>query len=182
MIWVDYAILAIIALSAVIGFFRGFLREAVGLATWVLALYVAFTMADAGAALLEAWIAAASVRLAVAFGVLFIAVLLLGAIVNHLVGRLVSQTGFAGTDRALGGAFGVLRGIAVLIILVLLAGVTPVPRDAWWQESVFIDRLQDGAVWVRDWLPDDFADAVTYPDVPDEALAVSPDSSDHSSF
>ena len=88
----------------------------------------------------------------------------------------MSQTGFAGTDRALGGVFGVLRGIAVLIVLVLLAGVTPVPRDDWWQQSIFIGRLEAGALWARDFLPPDLAGAVTYPDAPD-----APSSADTSS-
>lgn len=167
MIWVDVAILAVIALSAVIGFFRGFLREAVGLATWILAFYLAFIFADAGARFLQGWISVDSARLAVAFGVVFIGVLILGAIFNYVLGRLVSQTGFAGTDRALGGVFGVLRGVAVLIVLVLLAGVTPVPRDDWWQRSIFIGHLEDGALWARDFLPPDLAGAVTYPDAPD---------------
>lgn len=167
MIWVDLAILAVIALSAVIGFFRGFLREAIGLATWILAFYLAFVFAEPGALWLERWISVASARLAVAFGVIFIVVLVLGAIVNYIIGRLVNQTGFAGTDRAIGGLFGVLRGVAVLVVLVLLAGVTPVPRDNWWQQSIFVGHLQSGAVWVRGFLPPDLAGAITYPDVPD---------------
>lgn len=168
MIWIDLAILAVIALSAIIGFFRGFLREAIGLVTWIVAFYVAFMFADTGAILLERWISVGSARMAVAFGVIFIGVLLVGAIVNIIIGRLVNQTGFAGTDRAIGGGFGVLRGIAILIVLVLLAGVSPVPRDAWWQQSIFIGHLQDGAVWVRGFLPPDLAGAITYPDTLDE--------------
>ena len=164
MIWVDIVILAVVALSAVIGFSRGFLREAVGLATWLLAFYAAFSFAESGAALLQGWISVASARLAVSFGLIFILVLLVGAILNYVIGRLVNQTGFAGTDRAIGGLFGVLRGVAVLIVLVLLAGVTPVPRDAWWQQSIFIAHLQDGALWVRDFLPPDLAGAITYPE------------------
>ena len=164
MIWVDIAILAVVALSATIGFFRGFLREAIGLATWLLAFYLAFSFADTGAALLQGWISVGSARLAVAFGLIFILVLLLGAVLNYVIGRLVNQTGFAGTDRAIGGLFGVLRGVAVLIVLVLLAGVTPVPRDAWWQQSIFIAHLQEGALRVRDLLPPDLAGAITYPD------------------
>ncbi|MES1925086.1 CvpA family protein [Salinisphaera sp. T31B1] len=171
MIWVDIAILAVVALSAVIGFFRGFLREAVGLATWIFAFYVAFVFAEAGATFLSQWITSASAQLAVAFVVIFIAVLIVGALINFLVGRLVSQTGFAGTDRALGGAFGVLRGVAVLVVLVLLAGVTPVPRDDWWQQSIFIGHLEAGALWARDFLPPDLAAAVTYPDAPSAAPA-----------
>lgn len=166
MIWIDVAIVVVVALSATIGFFRGFLREALGLATWVLAFYLAFVLASPVAVYLQRWIDADSARTAVAFALVFLIVLIAGAILNYLLGRLISQTGFAGTDRAVGIVFGVVRGVAVLIVLVLLAGVTPVPRDSWWQSSVFIGQLESGALWVRQYLPDDIANAITYPDAP----------------
>lgn len=162
MIWVDLAILGVVALSAVIGLFRGFTREAIGLATWVLAFLIAYTLAEPVAGLLEQWISVRSVRLATAFGGLFIVALIIGAVVNYSVSKLVTKTGFAGTDRALGLVFGVLRGVAVLIVLVLLAGLTAVPRDQWWQDSIFIQRLQEGALIVRDWLPDDLAEEIDF--------------------
>lgn len=161
--WADYAILAIIALSAIVGFFRGFLREVVGLATWVLAFYVAFIGAETAAPWFAQWIAADSIRLGVAFAAIFIAVLLAGAIVTWIVGKLADNTGLAGTDRVAGAAFGIVRGAAVLVLLVLLAGMTPLPKDNWWQQSVFMDQLREGAIFVRDKLPDRFADAIVFP-------------------
>ncbi len=162
MIWVDYAILGIVALSAVIGLFRGFTREAIGLATWILAFLVAYKLAEPVAGLLADLISARSVRLAAAFGGVFIIVLIIGAVVNYSISKLVTQTGFAGTDRALGSIFGVLRGAGVLVVLVLLAGFTAVPKDQWWQESIFIPHLEEGAVWVRDWLPTDLAEEIEF--------------------
>ncbi|HLQ84887.1 MAG TPA: CvpA family protein [Salinisphaeraceae bacterium] len=161
--WADFAILAIVALSALIGFFRGFLREVIGLASWILAFYVAIIGYETAASWLQPWIDSDLIRMIAGFAVLFIAVLLLGAIVNYILGRLASKTGFAGTDRVLGGAFGILRGVAILVLLVLFAGMTPVPRDAWWQESVFVGNLQAGAERVRDHLPGQFSDAIVYP-------------------
>lgn len=162
MSWADYAILVVIALSAVVGFFRGFFREAIGLATWIVAFWLAFRLAAPGAAFLEQWITVPSIRLAVAFGVLFLAVLVVGAVINHFIARMVDNTGFAGTDRVLGGVFGVLRGAAVLVVLVLLAGLTPVPEDPWWDQSLFIDHLERGALWLRDWLPPDLAQEIRF--------------------
>lgn len=165
MIWVDLAILGIVGLSALIGLFRGFTREAIGLVTWVLAFLIAYHLAEPVAGLLSQWISVRSVRLAAAFGGLFIVALIIGAIINYSVSKLVTKTGFAGTDRALGAVFGVLRGVAVLIILVLLAGLTAVPRDQWWQESIFIAHLQEGALMVRDWLPEGLAEEIQFNDV-----------------
>lgn len=163
MIWVDYAILAIIAVSALVGLFRGFFREAVGLASWVIAFWLAFHFCNPVAELLQHWIAVHSIRLAVAFGIIFILVLIIGAIANFMVSKLVEQTGFAGTDRALGGVFGILRGVAILVLLVLFAGLTPVPKDNWWQQSMLVDDLQSGAIWLRDWLPRDLSKEIRYP-------------------
>lgn len=163
MIWADYAILIIIAVSALIGLFRGLLRESIGLVSWLIAAWLAFRFSAPASQLLERWISAQSIRVGAAFAIIFIAVLIIGAIVNLLVGKLVKETGFAGTDRALGGLFGIFRGIVILILLVMLAGMTSVPRDNWWQQSVFVGHLQSGAVKVRDWLPDDLARHIHYP-------------------
>lgn len=162
MIWVDYVILGIVALSALIGLFRGLTREAIGLATWVLAAFLAYTLAQPVSELLTQWISVRSVRLAAAFGGLFVVALIIGAIVNFTISKLVTQTGFAGTDRALGAVFGVVRGAAVLVLLVMLAGLTAVPRDQWWNESIFIDHLEEGAVWARQWLPQDLAEEIEF--------------------
>lgn len=166
MIWIDVAILAVVALSAIIGFFRGFLREALGLATWIAAFYLAFILSKPAAVYLRPWVHIDSARLALAFAIVFLGVLVLGAVFNYLIGRLVSHTGLAGTDRAVGIVFGVVRGVAVLIVLVLLAGATPLPKDPWWQQSLFIGQLQTGALWVRRHLPPDIAHAIHYPNTP----------------
>lgn len=163
MIWIDYAILAIIALSAIIGLFRGFFREALGLVTWLLAFWLAFRLAEFGGGLLSEWVSVPSVRLAIAFGTIFLSVLIAGAVANYLIGTLVTRTGLVGTDRALGGVFGILRGIAILVLLVLLAGLTPVPRDGWWRDSLFIGHLEAGAIWARQWLPESLASAIEFP-------------------
>lgn len=162
MIWIDYAILAIVAISAVIGFFRGFFREAIGLASWLIAFWFAFRLAEPLAGILAEWISVRSARLAVAFGGVFILALIVGAVANYFVGQLVSRTGFAGTDRALGGVFGILRGVALLVLLALMAGLTPVPRDAWWGQSLFVGHLERGAIWVRGWLPPDIARQIQF--------------------
>lgn len=160
--WIDVVILALIALSAILSLFRGFVREALALATWLVALWVAVTFYEDLAAMLAQWITLPSGQKAVAFGVLFISVLLLGALVNYLASRLVSRTGLTGTDKLLGIIFGVARGGVIVAILVLLAGLTPLPQDPWWQESQFLGYFEDFAVWMRDFLPRDIADNISY--------------------
>jgi len=160
--WIDVVILALIALSAILSLFRGFVREAVALATWLVALMVSMAFYEDLAAILSQWISTPSAQKITAFAVLFVCVLLLGAIVNYLAGKLVDKTGLTGTDKMLGIVFGVARGGVIVAILVLLAGLTPLPQDPWWQDSQFLGYFEEFAIWMRNYLPTDIADNITY--------------------
>ena len=160
--WIDVVILALIVLSAILSLFRGFVREAVALATWLIALWVAMTFYEELAAWLAQWITLVSAQKITAFGILFVIVLLLGTIVNFLAGKLVSRTGLTGTDRVLGVVFGVARGGVIVAILVLLGGLTPFPQDPWWQDSQFLTYFEEFALWMKSFLPGEIADNITY--------------------
>lgn len=153
MLWVDYLILCIVLISAVIGLFRGFFREIVSLVAWVAAFLVAIHFTEPASRLLESSISTPSLRKAVAGTGLFVLVLLLGGVVNFIIGKLVSSSGLAGTDRSIGGVFGIVRGGVLVIILMLLAALTPMPQDPWWQDSYFIPRLEPYAEWAKGLLP-----------------------------
>ncbi len=162
MIWVDYVIIGIIVLSALISLVRGFVREALSLVTWVLAFWVAWTFFRELAVVLEPWIATHSVRLGIAFAGLVTATLIVGGIINYLIGQLVEKTGLSGTDRLIGVVFGGARGVVLVAILVLLAGLTPMPEDSWWKQSVLIPYFQDIAIWLKQFLPPDIAAKFRY--------------------
>jgi membrane protein required for colicin V production len=160
--WVDYGIVGIIGLSALISLMRGFVREALSLAGWILALWVALTFTRELAERLPASVSVPSVRLAVAFLGLFLSALLLTALVNFLAVQLVEKTGLSGTDRMLGVLFGVARGAVIVAILVLFAGFTAVPRDPWWGSSLLLPEFQQLALWIRGFLPPDIAAQIRY--------------------
>jgi len=160
--WIDVVIISLVALSAILSLFRGFVKEALALITWLVALWVAMAFYEELAAWLSQWIAVPSAQKVTAFGVLFVCVLLLGAIVNYLAGKLVDKTGLTGTDKMLGVVFGIARGAVIVAILVLLAGLTPVPQDPWWQDSQFLGYFEDLAMWMRDFLPSEIANNITY--------------------
>ena len=130
MIWIDYAILAIVGISGVISLMRGFIKEALSLAGWVAAFWIALAFCGPAATLLDEYVTVPSARLAIAFAVLFIGVLLLCGILLRMAGLLVERTGMSGTDRTLGIVFGVMRGIVIVGLLVLLAGLTPLPGES----------------------------------------------------
>ncbi|NND44367.1 MAG: CvpA family protein [Xanthomonadales bacterium] len=152
--WADWVLLGTIGLSVLVGGLRGFVKEVFALAVWIAAFLVAFQFSGAVAERLADTVSLPSARTALAFGGLFLAVLLVGALATYLVGKLVESTGLSGTDRLLGGVFGAARGLMLCVLMILGAGFTPLPRDPWWQESFMIDALLPLAEWASGWLPE----------------------------
>ncbi len=146
--WADWTIVAILAVSSLISLKRGFVREALSLANWVLAFIVAMTFRDPLAAVLVDTVQTPSIRDMVAFGLLFAATLVVGAMVNYLIGELVKITGLSGTDRLFGMVFGLARGVIVVVAaLLLVPALVPIDKDLWWQESVLIPHF----LLLEDW-------------------------------
>lgn len=152
--YADIIVLVIIAISILVGAIRGFVKEAFSLAVWAAAFLIAFQYSGALAIQLEGHIELPSARTSLAFAGLFLSVLLVGGLLTFLVGKLVEKTGLSGTDRLLGGVFGGLRGVALVLAIILIAGLTPVPQDPWWQQSRAIQSLMPLAEWSAQFLPD----------------------------
>ena len=161
--WADYLIILLIALSMLMGLWRGLLREVISLATWIAAFAIAFLFAEDVAAYLVPHLDLPSLRIAVAFGGLFLVTLLLGGLIGILASYLVHYTGLTGTDRVLGVTFGLARGGAIIAMLVLAAGFTPLPQDPWWGQSVLLPYFQEIALWLRDFLPPELAENLRFP-------------------
>ena len=152
--WIDYTIIAIIALSVLISVMRGFVREVISLVIWVVAIIVSFIFYRYIAELLVNVIHSDSVRLVISFTGLFLATLILGMLINYLIGQLVSNTGLSGTDRVLGVVFGIARGVLVIVFLMMLTGLTPFSKEESWHESVLIPHFYPIETWVKSLLPD----------------------------
>ncbi|MGB2242077.1 MAG: CvpA family protein [Porticoccaceae bacterium] len=147
----DTGIVVIVAISGLISLIRGFVKEAMSLVIWVAAFVVAMTFSDAASLLLVNFIELASLRQLAAWGGLFVGTLLVGAMVNFLLGKLVTSTGLGGTDRTLGLVFGIFRGLLVVLALVIaMPKAIPVEQDPWWQESRLIPVFQNFEGWGRE--------------------------------
>ena len=140
---IDIAIVFIVVASGVISMIRGFVKEAMALVIWLSAFVVAMSFKEVVAELLANVIVLASIRQLAAWGILFVGTLLIGAMVNFLLGKLVSSTGLSGTDRTLGLVFGVFRGLLVVLALVIIVPkALPVDQDSWWTASTLIPLFQ----------------------------------------
>ncbi len=152
MVWIDYAILAVIGISALISLVRGFVKEAVSLIVWISAFFVASTFYLNLSALLTN-ISDQLLRNAASIAILFISTLILGALVNYIIGQLVSKTGLSGTDRVLGIVFGALRGVLVIAaVLFFMDAFTPASSSTWWQSSLLVPEFTLIVEWFFEYL------------------------------
>ena len=152
--WADYFILVVLGFSILISIIRGFIREALSLATWIVAIWVAFNFMDGLRVILADYIHTPSIQYGTAFFILFICMLIAGNIVGYLSGKMIEATGLSNADRLMGSFFGLGRGVLLVSVMLLLASFTPVIKDPWWRNSVLIPQFASIQLWLKDLLPD----------------------------
>jgi membrane protein required for colicin V production len=134
----DYLVIAAVVISAVVGGLRGFLREAVALVAWLLALFIAWHFADLIEPHLGGLLAGSYVKPWAARVIIVLLVLLVGAAVGAVLGHFVRLSIFSGMDRFLGLVFGLLRGAVLLGVFVILGQLLRLDGERWWTRSLLI--------------------------------------------
>jgi len=154
--WVDYTIVVIIAVSVLISIFRGFVRESMSLATWILAFWLGFKYTALLADRLVPYIQNDMVRTIVGFLVLFLATLLVGGLIGYLVAQMVNKTGLSGTDRLLGMVFGATRGVLLVTVLIMVSHVVLASDStpAWQTQSQLWSQFGGLVIGLHKLLPD----------------------------
>jgi membrane protein required for colicin V production len=158
--WLDGVILGVLALSVLVGLFRGLVSEVLSLAIWIAAFWVAWRFGPAVSARLDHTISLPSLRYGIGYGACFVAVLILGALVRFAMRRLIWSTGLSGIDRLLGMLFGFVRGVLIVTLLVFLGGLTGLTREPWWQQSELLPQFQSAAAWLGQNVTADVATSV----------------------
>lgn len=152
LVWIDYAILSLIIISTLISLVRGFVKEALSLVVWVSAFFIAGQFYQDLAAYFSA-IDDPALSNAAAIGVLFICSIIVGSILNYVIGQLVQKSGLSGTDRVLGLVFGGLRGILIVAaVLFFMDAFTPAAKAEWWINSLLIPEFSIVIEWFFEYL------------------------------
>ncbi len=158
----DYAVLAVLGLSVLLGLWRGVVGEVLGIAAWVAAFFAARWWGQAAGEMLPRLSAEPALRLVAGYVAVFVATLLAFGLARLLFSRLLRAVGLGLADRLLGAAFGVARGTLVVLALVLVGGLTSAPRQAWWREAWLAPPLQTAVLAAKPWLPQAVAQKVAY--------------------
>lgn len=144
-------------LSALVGWWRGFMYELFSLIGWLAAYIVARTYSAQVTPYVPLAVGAENIRSAAAFAALFIVTLIVGALFAWFLARLAKFAGLSGMDGKFGAIFGMLRGGLVVIALVWLGGLTDLPQLPFWRNALSSKPLQQAALYARDYLPEDTA-------------------------
>ena len=158
----DYTVLLIVGVSILLSVMRGFLREVMALLAWVVAFWVANLYTAQFAPLLPEAIPTPELRLLAAFAALFFATLLVMSLIAITVGQLLKAVGIGAWDRGLGAVFGVVRGMIIVLVLVMLAGLTNLPKQPLWKNAMLSAPLEAMVQQFKPWLPAELAKRLKY--------------------
>jgi membrane protein required for colicin V production len=167
MIAVDYIILAILILSAVMGLIRGLLREAVAVITWFLAIVLAWYFGSSIEPYLGGVLVGSPLRIWAARAIIFVLVLLLGSAVGVLLGHFVRVSMFAGMDKFLGFVFGLVRGVVIVGAFTIAIQALSMDQDPKWKNS----KLLPYAIGVADALRGIVGDKLERLQLPQKAVS-----------
>lgn len=167
--WIDFGIMIILLVSVVIAMFRGFVKEAISLASLILAVWFAMNYFDQMASYLPAGIdettlslggaeiVLSKLRASIAFAVIGVGVLLAGALLSHLLGKVTRLPVLRGIDRLLGALFGLVRGGAIVVLVILVAAMTSFPRTEIWETSRILPWFETAAREVIRYIPPEYS-------------------------
>lgn len=149
----DYAVLGILGLSILLSVMRGFLREVLALLSWVVAFWLATLYAGEVAPMLPEAIPSEQLRLLAAYALVFFAALLVMSLLSITIGQFLKLVGIGPLDRLLGAVFGLARGVVIVLALVVVGGLTSLPKEPFWRNATFSAPLEAIVQSAKPWLP-----------------------------
>jgi membrane protein required for colicin V production len=160
---IDYILLAVVGISALLALMRGIVAEVMSLVVWAVALWCSVSFSGLFAEQFLSSINVAGLRLGTAYLVIFLGVLVLGGVLTWLIRRVIAKTGMSSTDRLLGCLFGATRGLLLVFSAVFFAGFTQIPKQPFWQESALIPHVGTLAQGLSHYLPSSVSQYLNFP-------------------
>ena len=161
MTWFDYGVLIVLGLSLVLSLTRGLIREVVSLLGWIAAFALSIMFSDTVAALLPPSLGPMLAGL-LAYLLVFAGILLAAGFIGLILSMLVRASGFGLLDRLLGMAFGIARGAVIVVVIVMLAGLTPLPKEPFWRNAMLSGPVETVVIALRPYLPGGLAERIKY--------------------
>ncbi|UJP05271.1 MAG: CvpA family protein [Nitrosomonas sp.] len=158
----DYVVGGVFVVSIVLSILRGFVRETLSIAGWIVAFIVAGAYSPYFEQFVPAEVVGETLRFSVSFVLTFLAVLLITALAIMLLTALIKGIGLGFIDRLLGSIFGFFRALVIVTVIVLIAGLTTIPHQSFWQQAMFSRSLETVALQVLPWLPEDLSKRISY--------------------
>lgn len=158
----DYFAIAIVGVSMLLGLMRGAVKEVFSLVSWIAAFLIAKIFSVPFAHVFESAVANTSLRLLTAFIILFIATLIVMALISLLLTTALKKIGLGPLDRVLGTVIGLTRGVIIMLVLVILGGMTALPQQNDWRHALTSPWFESLARAIKPWLPDAMAKRVHY--------------------
>jgi membrane protein required for colicin V production len=174
--WVDLTILGVIAISAAIGWLRGFLREVLSIGAWIAAAWIAADWYERVAGMIAPYLPSADIAAPAAFGAVFLAALILLSIAAAVISRLARISALSPLDSTLGIVFGIVRG-ALVVVVAYITGAMLLPVDRWpppVQNARLLPYIYRGATTLVALAPREYRPAVAAPAAPETALPATP--------
>jgi len=156
----DFAVMAIMLVSLLLGLWRGLVYEVLSLVGWPIAFVLSRLFASDIVPMMPG--AQEMMQITLAYAVVFIVALIAWGMLVWLFARLVKAIGLGWLDSVLGGLFGAVRGLLVILALVWLAGLTHIPEQAFWRTAQTSKTAENAALLAKAWLPDNIAQRIRY--------------------
>ncbi len=154
---VDWILLGVLVFSMALGAWRGLVYEVLSVLGWAVAFYAAQWFAPQVSVMLPIKSASDPVRFAAAFVIVFIAAIFAAGLLAFLIKKLVEAIGLRPVDRTRGAAFGIVRGIILLLAATVVMNMTSLKNSDWWQESKGAVALTAALKGLKPVLPEQFA-------------------------
>jgi len=150
---IDILIVVAVAISVVIGIFRGFVKEAISITALLFAIWAALYFGPSIGSVSDAWLNSDELQMWFGRALVFIVILAIGGLLGWGISKLVRLSVLSGLDRFMGSLFGALRGVLLVALFVIGGQFAGFDNDGWWQNSRLIPYAEVVAVWIKEMAP-----------------------------